>query len=357
MKDFERLAAMGFAPPQWGGGEAVFPKPVPSEELRDRYRGSLLAGAIGDALGRPAEGRSRQDLGTRWPHGLRDFQPWRGYRSGPVGTFTDDTQLTIVVARWLIQMGTGELNAASLAEAIEIWGETGRGIGHATHEALALMRLGRPWWQSGVASAGNGAAMRAAPHALRFAGQPDRLRDAAALGTVPTHADQTAVAAAIVQAVGVNHCLATTAGALEPSVFLDAAVSSIADLDLPSLAHRGTGGRRTLVERIREVREMLGRPVDDVVDHFFNGAFVLETTPVVLWLLLTYRDDPEQALVQAVMAGRDADTIAAMLGNMLGALHGTDAFPDRWRGDNLEDHDGLVELAEQLYDLRWPESE
>ena len=41
---------------------------------------------------------------------------------------------------------------------------------------------------------------------------------------------------------------------------------------------------------------------------------------------------------------------------LLGALHGTDAFPDRWRGDNLEDHDGLVELADQLYDLRWPES-
>lgn len=356
MKDVERLAAIGFAPPLWGGEAAVFPKPVPSKELRDRYRGSLLAGAIGDALGRPAEGRSRQDLGRRWPHGLRDFQPWHGYRSGPVGTFTDDTQLTIVVARWLIQMGTGELNAAPLAEAIEIWGDTGRGIGRATHEALALMRLGRPWWQSGVASAGNGAAMRAAPHALRFAGEPDRLRYAAALGSVPTHADQTAIAAAVVQAVGVNHCLAAIAGALDPDALLEALVGCIADLDLPALAPRGTGERRTLSERIREVGALLGRRTDDVLDHFFNGAFVLETTPVVLWLLLSYCDDPEQALVQAVMAGRDADTIAAMLGNLLGALHGTDAFPDRWRGDNLEDHDGLVELADQLYDLRWPES-
>jgi ADP-ribosylglycohydrolase len=81
-----------------------------------------------------------------------------GLRSGPVGTFTDDTQLTIVVARWLVEMGHGDLEAGPLAEAIELWGETGRGIGHATHEALELMRSGRPWWESGVASAGNGAA-------------------------------------------------------------------------------------------------------------------------------------------------------------------------------------------------------
>jgi hypothetical protein len=36
-------------------------------------------------------------------------------------------------------MVTGELDAAPLAGTIEIWGETGRGIGHATHEALSQM--------------------------------------------------------------------------------------------------------------------------------------------------------------------------------------------------------------------------
>ena len=72
----------------------------------------------------------------------------------------------------------------------------------------------------------------------------------------------------------------------------------------------------------------------------------------MLWLLLTYGDDSEEALVNAVMAGRDADTIAAMLGNLF-ALHGTEAQPARWQGENLEDHDGLVALADALYDLRW----
>lgn len=258
-----------------------------------------------------------------------------------------------MVARWLVEMGHGDLEAGPLAEAIELWGETGRGIGHATHEALELMRSGRPWWESGVASAGNGAAMRAAPYALRFAGEPDRLRYSAALGSVPTHADPTAVAATIVQAVAVNQCLAAHGARLDPDALLNAVVESVADRELPSLAHRGTGERRTLVERIEEVGEILGRPEDEVLEHFYNGAFVLETTPMVLWLLLTYGDDPEEALVNAVMAGRDADTIAAMLGNLLGALHGTEAQPARWQGKNLEDHDGLVALADALYDLRW----
>ncbi len=194
--------------------------------------------------------------------------------------------------------------------------------------------------------------MRAAPYGLRFAGLPDDLRHAAALGTAPTHADVTAVASAVVQAAAVNQCLVAP-GQLDPSRFLDALVASVSGFDLPELAHRSGHGRFSLIQRIEEVADWLGRPAYAVFDHFFNGAFVLETTPVVLWCLLELQDDPEESLVTAVMGGRDADTVAAMVGNLLGALHGVDAFPERWRGANLEDHDRLVALADGLYDTRW----
>ncbi|QWZ09243.1 ADP-ribosylglycohydrolase family protein [Nocardioides panacis] len=353
-----QLTEIGLAPPAWSGSPSAFPVPGPSDVLRDRYRGCLVAGAIGDALGRPAEGRSAVQMWRRYEGGLREFQPWRGYRSGPVGTFTDDTQLTLVNARWLAEAGSGELDPDLLADAIEVWGRTGRGIGRATYEALANLSGGRRWWASGAASAGNGAAMRAAPYALRFAGRPDELRFAAALGTVPTHADLTAVASAIVQASAVNQCLASRSGSLDPDQLLGSVVASVDDLDLPRLAHRGNGSRRSLAERIGEVKALLGAPVERVLGHFYNGAFVLETMPVVLWLLLTYADDPEEGLVAAVMGGRDADTIAAILGNLLGALHGVAAFPARWRGENLEAHDELLAWADRLYRLRWvPEND
>ena len=53
----------------------------------------------------------------------------------------------------------------------------------------------------------------------------------------------------------------------------------------------------------------------------------------------------------AASGGRDADTIAAMVGNWVGALHGTRAFPERWTGPELEYRDELVSLAESLYGL------
>ncbi len=348
MRDEDRLRELGLHPGGWRGGSGVFPVPVGSAELRSRYRGCLLGGAVGDALGRPVEGRPRELVRRRYPHGLRDFQPWRGWRSGPRGTFTDDTQLTIVTAEWLLEAGERPLEAAPLARRVAEWGRTGRGIGQATRQALRNHAAGLPWWEAGVPSAGNGAAMRAAPFGLRYAGQPDDLRYAAALGSVTTHRDPTAVAAAIVQAAAVNLCLATTPEDLDAVGFLGALVAAVDGLDLPELPLRSDGGSRSLTQRIEEVPDFLGRSADEAFDHFFNGAFVLETTPIVLWLLLTYADDPEEGLVAAVMGGRDADTTAAILGNLLGALHGDGALPARWLGD-LEDRDRLTDLADALY--------
>lgn len=63
--------------------------------LRDRFCGGLIGGAIGDVMGRPNEnvwpsaGRERQ---------IRDYQPWHGYTGGPKGTITDDTQMTTWLA-------------------------------------------------------------------------------------------------------------------------------------------------------------------------------------------------------------------------------------------------------------------
>jgi ADP-ribosylglycohydrolase len=345
--DMERLATARLLPRRC---EVELRVPEPGPALRDRYRACLLGGAIGDALGRPVEGRRRHRILDEYPDGLRDFVTWRGWSGGPIGTITDDTQLTIVIAEWLCR----DLPRGSeLAKAILAWGEIGRGIGSATGQALQRLDLGEPWWRAGTASAGNGGAMRAAPYGLRHAGQVEEIRTWAALGTTPTHADISAVASAIVQAVAVSECLAQT-WPLDPADLLERLVAVIEDLDLPALAHRGTGVRRTLVQRIEEVHDLLGAAPERVFDHFYNGAFVLETTPVVLWLLLDRGEDPEEALVTAVMGGGDADTNAAILGNLLGALHGTDAFPIRWTGDELEEREHLIELADRLYDVRWP---
>jgi ADP-ribosylglycohydrolase len=66
-------------------------------------------------------------------------------------------------------------------------------------------------------------------------------------------------------------------------------------------------------------------------NRWYSGAYLLETVPCVLYLLSLYANDPEQAIVRAVNDTKDNDTIAAITGAALGALHGIDAFPKRWR--------------------------
>jgi hypothetical protein len=65
--------------------------------LAERFAGCLLGGAVGDALGRPLEGGSPgSSPRIEW---VEDYRQWHGWRSGPKGTITDDTQFSM----WLLQ--------------------------------------------------------------------------------------------------------------------------------------------------------------------------------------------------------------------------------------------------------------
>ena len=89
-------------------------------------------------------------------------------------------------------------------------------------------------------------------------------------------------------------------------------------------------GQVRLADRIREVGGLLDTP-GQAMAHIHNGAYVLEALPAALWFFLAHRDDPAEAIVRAVNAGFDADTVAALTGSLAGALHGADALPAHLR--------------------------
>lgn len=72
--------------------------------------------------------------------------------------------------------------------------------------------------------------------------------------------------------------------------------------------------------------------------------------PCALWCFLAFPEDFEQTLFTAVDAGHDADTVAAMACTLSGAYHGYSRLPQRLLAD-LEYHDRLVKLADDLYEL------
>ncbi|MFW6080116.1 MAG: ADP-ribosylglycohydrolase family protein, partial [Gemmatimonadota bacterium] len=349
----EALRQRGLLPEPWWHGDGLWPaRDVPSDaELRDRTRGCLLGGAIGDALGRPGEGRRPETIAERYGE-LRDFHPWEGWTSGPVGTVTDDTQLTMVIARTYVDRG--RLDPAEFGRRVADWLDVGRGKGKTCTRAALRLKSGTPWFEAGGESAGNGAAMRAAPVGIVRAGDFAALRHDATLATVPTHADGMAVASTVAQAFAVAYLLRTRHGGLDPEGFLHTVAAALDGIPDPGHPERRPGAdpsrRVTLAERIHELPALLGLDREDAMARTYNGGFVLESLPAALWFFAAHAEDPEEAIVRAASAGYDADTVAAMVGNLVGAYHGASPLPARWVED-LEFRDELERLADGLAGL------
>jgi ADP-ribosylglycohydrolase len=344
----DRLDQLTFPPlprAEWAGR---WPRWKADLDYRDRFRGCLLAVAAGDALGRPFEGRARQALSGRLTRPL-SFQKWRGWTGGPVGTVTDDTQLTMLVAESLIAMSA--LDPADLAARLPGWLLVARGIGTATRTAVQRLAGGTDWSESGENSDGNGAAMRVAPVGLVYSTNPDMLRRSAVLSSRPTHTGRTGLVGTVTQAFAVALALHTPPGSLDPAAFIEDVVAAIADLDDPGVVERRPDRKRVrMVEQLNKIKGMLDWAPDDVFDEFYNGALITESLPSAMWCFLASPDDPERVIETAVSGGRDADTVAAMAGALAGVYNGESALPARWLGD-LEYADDLRALADGLLHL------
>jgi ADP-ribosylglycohydrolase len=66
---------------------------------------------------------------------------------------------------------------------------------------------------------------------------------------------------------------------------------------------------------------------------WYSAAFILETVQSVIYILMKHGGDLEEAIVRAVNDTWDNDTIAAIVGAAVGALHGKRAIPERWLGN------------------------
>ena len=154
-----------------------------------KAEGAFLALAAGDALGWPQE-MPRNILGNRGNAGTHvEFEEWRrrgGGRFHPFeevihsGEYSDDTQLTLAVARSRIHHGPAWWKAFTRIE-LPLWTLYERGGGGATKRAANAWAGGSPPWKSSkrdnvrryFEAGGNGVAMRVLPHALFLAGQDD----------------------------------------------------------------------------------------------------------------------------------------------------------------------------------------
>ena len=98
-------------------------------------------------------------------------------------------------------------------------------------------------------------------------------------------------------------------------------------------------------------------PILKAFGKWYSGAYLLETVPCVLYILMRHGHDFEEAMIRAVNDTKDNDTVAAIVGAAMGALHGLEPIPERWirnllgrtsyRDDNQVFF--LLEKAKQVY--------
>ncbi|MBM4270223.1 MAG: ADP-ribosylglycohydrolase [Deltaproteobacteria bacterium] len=332
------LAALGDPPPH-----ARPPDP-------DRIAGALLALAIGDALGNTTESRLPHE--RRAQHGeIRDYLPNRRANGRRVGLPSDDTQLAFWTLEHVLEHGrvVPDRLAATFADGRRIFG-----LGRTVRAFLERYEEGAAWHEAAQRSAGNGAVMRIAPVIVPHLERPTTAlwRDAILAGAV-THNDASSIAACVAVTGLVWDALAMSRPP-EPRWWLDRYVALArpieGDAELEPRGGTIAGSFRGPIWRLveTEVASALDADLDvrTAGQRWYSGAFLLETMPTVLHILARHADDPEEAIVRAVNDTRDNDTIAAIVGAVVGALHGRAALPRRWAdglvGRTRESDDGRV---------------
>jgi ADP-ribosyl-[dinitrogen reductase] hydrolase len=279
--------------------------PVP-EEARNRALGSLLGLAVGDAVGTTLEFSARDSYPRH-----TDMTGGGPFRLKP-GEWTDDTAMALALADSLLTHDS--LDEADLMGRFASWRDTGEysctgscfDIGMTVSSALQNWRMhGDPVAGSAdPLSAGNGALMRLAPVAVRYWNDRTRLLDVAVRQSATTHRAPEALSASIAYA----ELLADAIAGRPRSEVLAPRSGTYAGKIAPIM-----GG------------SWRGKPRDQIA----SSGYVAHSLEAAIWSVgrtATF----QEAVLTAANLGGDADTTAAIAGQLAGALYGIAGIPQEW---------------------------
>ena len=316
----------------------------------DRVYGAIIGQAVGDALGAPTEGMTRQQITGKYDW-VADF-----VSDDPAGT--DDTEYAVLTAQTLLRYG----HDLTPDDVTTSWRDTLAGQqggfnrgGFSEMDAIHNLRAGLVAPQTGSDNHemwSDGSAMRIGPVGVFCAGDPAEAARLAAIDAQVSHARDGIYCA---QAVAAAVAVALVAGSWEAVV--EAGLAAVPE---------DSWSARTIKSAIDlgSSASSLRRAVDDLYESIsifcYPWADVApEATALAFGLFAAARGDYVGSVLGGVNIGRDADTIAAMAGSLAGALHGAQAVPERWRdrinvvrGQCIQATAGvrLTDLARQLHD-------
>lgn len=298
---------------------------------QNRYRGALLGLAVGDALGMPAEFKtpgSFPPLTKLIGGGIHNLKP---------GQWTDDTSMALCLADSLLTCQG--FDAADQMNRYLRWYQTGYhsstghcfSIGNTVKTALdTYIRTNQPYAGSEhPRSAGNGSIMRLAPVPLAFANNPEQAINLAAASSRTTHAACEAVDAC-------RYLAALLVGALQ-GVPKDKLLAN-------RYSPLTTGWPTSFSETITAIAA--GSFKEKNPPAIRGTGYVVASLEAALWAFYHSRSFAHGALLAANL-GEDADTTAAVYGQLAGAYYGAADIPADWLA-TLYQQDYIQDTADRL---------
>lgn len=258
------------------------------------------------------------------------------FRLAP-GQWTDDTSMALCLAASLV-----ECNGFDPADQMERycrWKEqgyfssTGRCFDIGITTAAALRQYRRTGeanaGSADPSSAGNGSIMRLAPIPMFFFPDFDAIEHYAGQSSLTTH--------------GAGECVDACRlfGRILGRALLGRSKQEVLFAD---------GATFTGAEKIAAIARGTYQTKSEADIH--GTGYVVESLEAALWSFLR-TDTFEQAVLMAANLGDDADTTAAICGQVAGAYYGESGIPARWI-EKLALGSAIADLARQLFEKRRP---
>ena len=337
----------------------------------DRFRGCLLGGAVGDALGYPVEFMKDSDIFRKYgKHGITGYQRFKG-----VAQISDDTQMTLFTATGLL-LGTTrgmlrgimapypdyirhsykdwyrtqterfplpeEFHYSWLVNVPELFSRRAPGV--TCMSALGSSENGSVKHPLNH-SKGCGGVMRVAPIGLYFAGKRTPIAESDRIGAEAaaiTHGHELGWLPAAALAHIVRR-LAENEG--------EAILTAVQDAcrTLPAVFPEA-GEMETFLALMQKAIALSGTDLDDLdaIGQLGKGWVGEEALAISVFCALKHPDSFEDAVVAAVNHSGDSDSTGAITGNILGAALGLKAIPQKYL-ETLELRDVILEIADDLF--------
>lgn len=302
---------------------------------RDRAIGALVGLAVGDALGTVLEFHERdtyEHITDMVGGGPFDLKP---------GEWTDDTSMALCLGTSLLaRYGfDSEDQLTRYANWMNYGYMSSTGvcfdIGTTTRIAIrGFLQNKTLEHNTHFLDAGNGSLMRLAPITI-FYNTPEMYSDAfvdliryAALSSTTTHANE----------VPVQSCIAF-------AIMINRAIHGSDKLDIIEISEPEKFGiTNDVVKSTIDIENYLWKERSEIK----STGYVIDSLEAALWCFAKTSSFQEAVLLAANL-GDDADTVAAITGQLAGAFYGIENIPEEWV-QKLTNSEGIISLAERLYD-------